>query len=80
MIQRTTKQDYQKAEFMGAIVYNQPPRPFKVFFKETLDKQIEADQILKRMQAEERPRLVAKFNLLKKQKTVSISPILRLNY
>ena len=65
---------------MGAIVYNQPLGPFKVFFKETLDEQIEADQILKRMQAEERPRLVAEFSLLEEQKTVSISPISRLNY
>ena len=42
---------------MGAFMYGKKPGLIKIFLKETLEEQMEADKLLKRMQEEEEPRL-----------------------
>jgi hypothetical protein len=48
--QPTTKQAYQKAEFISAIKWGEPPSPHHVFKPETLTEKKEADNLIKKMQ------------------------------
>jgi hypothetical protein len=78
VVQKTRKVDYQKAEFMGAIMYNHAPGPYHIFKKETLDELKAADEIIKRLQDEEEPRLRVEFEKREVEKEVNIplSPLL----
>ncbi|CZS92399.1 uncharacterized protein RAG0_02841 [Rhynchosporium agropyri] len=71
--QPTTKQDYQKAEFMGAIKWEELPGPAEDFKKETANEIQEAYQLLKRLQAEEAPRVKAEFEASEKLKEIAAS-------
>ena len=69
--QGTSKQDYQKAEFMGAIKHGEKPGPFRIFKKETLAEQMEMDRLIRKMQEEELPRLRKEFDAREAAKDVS---------
>lgn len=69
----TTKQAYSKGEIMGAIKYNEPPGPHKIYLKETLAEQNEAEGHMKRMRAEQMEGLRAEFDAQEAAKDVSIT-------
>ena len=59
--QPTTKQGYQKAEFVGAIKWGEPPGPYCVFKPETDTEKKEAELLIQKMQEEDRVRLLTEF-------------------
>lgn len=69
----TTKQAYSKGEIMAAIKYNEPPGPARIFTKETLDEQNEAEVHMKTLRAEQMEGLRAEFDAREAAKDVSIS-------
>ena len=64
----TTKQAYQKAEFVGAIKWGEPPGPYRSFLPETDAEKQEAKLLIQKMQEEELPRLRAEFEALEATK------------
>jgi hypothetical protein len=53
--QPTQKQDYSKAEFLGAIKWEEPPGPYRVFKTETLKEKKEAEVLINRLREEQLP-------------------------
>jgi hypothetical protein len=56
---------------MGAIKWGEALGPCRIFLKETLEEMNEVEELLKRMQAKERPRLEAEFKAREQAKEVS---------
>lgn len=71
--QKTQKQDYSKAEFIGAIKWGEPPGPYKVFKTETLDEKKEAEVLINRLQEEQLPQLQREFDKQEARKDVSLT-------
>jgi hypothetical protein len=73
--QKTKKQDYSKAEFIGAIKWGEPPGPYRVMKTETLAEKKEAEVLINKLREEEMPRLRAEFDAQEAEKDVRlISP------
>ena len=72
--QSTTKQDYSKGEFMGALKWGEPPGPYRLFSTETLEEKKEAEILLKKYQSEQEPQLRAEFDAREAEKDVCNYP------
>ena len=57
MKQKTQKQDYFKVEFISAIKWGEPPRPYRVFKTETLEEKKEAEVLINKLCEEQLPQL-----------------------
>ncbi|PQE08216.1 hypothetical protein CJF32_00010271 [Rutstroemia sp. NJR-2017a WRK4] len=52
VVQQSTKQSYQKAEFMATIKWGEPPGPYIVLKKETLEEENAAEAIMQKYRAD----------------------------
>ncbi|PQE32789.1 hypothetical protein CJF32_00001269 [Rutstroemia sp. NJR-2017a WRK4] len=62
VVQQSTKQSYQKAEFMAAIKWGEPPGPYIVLKKETLEEENAAEAIMQKYRADQEAHLRVKFD------------------